>query len=131
MSHLLFNAVASCILYPALCCVFELADTGALKRPSFGMVKNITGLQSSGPVFAGHLSLTSVPVTAATVAPRLQTVRHNDDWLIILLNKLPSLCITNLIKENEASVMKRGPSRHTASLSYNLSYLADKAKKQG
>lgn len=36
---------------------------------------------------------------------------------------------------NEDSVIKRGPSRHTASLSYNLSYfpaaVADKAKKQG
>lgn len=123
------------VFFILLCAVFLSLQTHALKWPLFDVVKNITGLQSSGPVFTGHLSFISALLTLATVALSLPplTVRHNEQWSIIQ-NRYSSICIINPTQENEDSVIKKGPSRHTASLSYNLSYFPswpDKAKKKG
>lgn len=72
------------------------------------------------------------------VQSQLQTSLTGKDIMSsdpIIQSEFPSHCIINSTPENEDGVIKRGPSRHTASLSYNLSYFpavtADKAKKRG
>lgn len=121
------------VFFILLCAVFfELTDnTRSEAAVVFGVVKNITGLQSSGPcVFAGHLSF-SCAVTATDLS-HWKDIMSSDP---IIQSEFPSHCIINSTPENEDGVIKRGPSRHTASLSYNLSYFpavtADKAKKRG
>lgn len=46
------------------------------------------------------------------------TVRHDEQWALIQAEH----CRINSTQENECGVIERGPSTHTASLSYNLSY---------
>lgn len=78
MSHLLFNAVASCILYPTLCCVFELTDNTrseaaidwhGKERNRFTIPGGAASGQTGVAVFTGHLSVTA----ALDLSPHCQT----------------------------------------------------------
>lgn len=128
-----------------LCAVFlSLTDTHALQRPLFwrgeehNWFTNLRACVGWAPLFhfwCGHGGSCCSITTDLPLKNRnfdLSAGIDSEPILLTLLNVQKHIKAT---RENECGVGRRGPSRHTASLSYNLSYfpavVADKAKKQG